>query len=128
MNEPFPLDGGRAGLGVCAPVLTSRTLMGSDKDTSAHPHCSPNPQSHTPTQPSPIEGEGFHEMLAAPKRTLPPRWGKGRVGGARADGDVRTLMGSGKDAGAHPRSSLDLQGHTPTKPSPIEGEGFVGAA
>jgi hypothetical protein len=54
-TEPFPLNGGRAGLGVFAPSVTTETLMGA----GARLRPLPQPRGHTPTQPSPIEGEGY---------------------------------------------------------------------
>ena len=51
--------------------------------------------------------------------TLPPQWGKGRDGGAGAG-----LSGSGAGSSSAPASpSPGRGGHTPTQPSPIEGEG-----
>jgi hypothetical protein len=58
-REPFPLYGGRAGLGVFAPVVTIKTLMGA----GAQSRFSPQPRGYTPTPPSPIEGEGFNVPL-----------------------------------------------------------------
>jgi len=60
-REPLPLNGGRAGLGVFAPVVTIETLKGA----GAQPRFSPQPYGHTPTPPSPIEGEGFSVALPA---------------------------------------------------------------
>jgi len=59
--EPFPLDGGRAGLGVFAPAVTTEAVIGS----GAQPRSSPKHRAHIPTPPSPIEGEGFGERYAA---------------------------------------------------------------
>jgi len=53
-QEPFPLDGGRAGLGVDTPALGSGAQVGG----GAQPRSSSSLSGHTPTQPSPIEGEG----------------------------------------------------------------------
>ena len=53
-------------------------------------------------------------------RTLPPQWGKGRVGGVRAGGGDEALMG----AAAQSRLSPQLIGYTPIQPSPIEGRLF----
>jgi len=55
VREPFPLYGGRVGLGVFTPARTTETLMGA----GAQPLHSPQYSGHTPTQPSPIAGEGF---------------------------------------------------------------------
>ena len=52
-NEPFPLDGGRAGMGVSA----GRSRAGAVR-LSAQQRLSLKLSGHTPTQPSPIEGEG----------------------------------------------------------------------
>jgi len=54
-REPFPLHGGRAGLGVFAPVVMAGASMGA----VAQSCFSPQPQWRTPTPPSPIEGEGY---------------------------------------------------------------------
>jgi very-short-patch-repair endonuclease len=58
-------------------------------------------------------------VLDAILKSLPPRWGKGRVGGASAG--VPSFV---QEA---PPSVLDLQpiARTPTQPSPIEGEGAL---
>ncbi len=53
-EEPFPLHGGRAGLGVRAPADVGSAQMGAGSEPSP----SPQPRGYTPTQPSPIEGEG----------------------------------------------------------------------
>ncbi len=55
LGEPFPLYGGRAGLGVFAPVAVIEARMGA----GAQSRFSPHPCGHTSTPPSPIEGEGF---------------------------------------------------------------------
>jgi hypothetical protein len=55
VREPFPLNGGRAGLGVFASAAATETLMGA----GAQMRHFPQPRGYTPTQPSPIEGEGF---------------------------------------------------------------------
>ncbi len=55
-QDPFPLaDGGRAGLGVDALAFEGGTQVGA----GAQPRPSPRLGGHTPTQPSPIEGEGL---------------------------------------------------------------------
>jgi very-short-patch-repair endonuclease len=51
-------------------------------------------------------------------RTLPPRWGKGRVGGAGIP-----VCGEAVEAHAPPLIFLSPPTRTPTPPSPIEGEG-----
>ncbi len=60
LEQPFPLDGGRVGLGVDAPVFGREALEGA----GAQPRVSPDPFGHTPTQPSPIEGEGYGAAIA----------------------------------------------------------------
>ncbi len=53
-NAPFSLDGGRAGDGgVCA------VAAGRAREAAASPALKRKPSACTPTQPSPIEGEGF---------------------------------------------------------------------
>jgi len=54
-REPFPLHGGRAGLEVYPLASTSESLMGA----GAQLRHSLQFSGHTPTPPSPIEGEGF---------------------------------------------------------------------
>jgi len=59
-SEPFPLaDGGRVGLGV-DPLAAKSGL----EDSGVDPRSSPQPPARTPTQPSPIEGEGFAAAIA----------------------------------------------------------------
>jgi hypothetical protein len=52
-REPFPPDGGRAGLGVFAQWVKREARGGAKR------RLSPQLRGHTPIQPSPIEGEGF---------------------------------------------------------------------
>ena len=52
-SEPFPLDGGRAGMGVSAVGSRAGAVRLRD-----HQRPTPHLSGHTPTQPSPIEGEG----------------------------------------------------------------------
>ena len=54
LREPFPLYGGRAGLGVRAPADAIEARMGA----GAQSRHSPQLCGHTSTPPSPIEGEG----------------------------------------------------------------------
>ena len=52
-------------------------------------------------------------------KSLPPRWGKGRVGGAST-----VVPGFAHEASPPPVLNSQSTARTPTQPSPIEGEGF----
>ncbi len=62
----------------------------------------------------------FNGQAFGAGRTLPPLWGKGRVGGVRACSDELSRAGAGAQSCASPHPS----GHTSTQPSSIEEEGF----
>jgi very-short-patch-repair endonuclease len=60
------------------------------------------------------------DSVIDPIPTLPPRWGKGRDGGASA-----VLSGFAHEAAPPPVLDLQPTARTPTQPSPIEGEGAL---
>ena len=55
LPSPFPLEGGRVGDGGVSAVLTVESLE------AAPPMLAWKTPASTPTQPSPLEGEGFRE-------------------------------------------------------------------
>ena len=61
LEKPFPLDGGRVGMGVNAPAGEGA----AQEDAGVQSSPSPQQRSHTPTQPSPIEGEGLDVVANA---------------------------------------------------------------
>ena len=71
-GEPFPLEGGRAGMGVCAGRV--RKSMGGAAASSALRF---SPGAHTPSQPSPFrqrEGSGRGLLRqVSPSPTAPVR-------------------------------------------------------
>ena len=65
-GEPFRLEGGRAGMGVCAGRV--RKLIGGGAASGARRF---SPGAHTPSQPSPFEGEGSGRSRLRQSRPSP---------------------------------------------------------
>ena len=65
--------------------------------------------------------ENLDDVMTVIHEALPPRWGKGRVGGGRAEGSQKAW----EALTLPPVSVLHGTASTPTQPSPIEGEGAL---
>jgi very-short-patch-repair endonuclease len=64
--------------------------------------------------------ENLDDVMEVISESLPPRWGRGRDGGGRAEGSERVL-----EALTPSESVLQGAASTPTQPSPLEEEGAL---